>query len=570
MIPAESPIKKQITLPPFFLLDLQRSLNIGAHQMFRSSIRILSLAIILPVTFPGLAQTCAGDPDLLFTNGVILTMDDTGSMAHNLRIRGDEIITVDESPGSTETCTTVIDLGGRTVIPGLIDSHTHFIRTAQAPGPFIFGQESASTIAQYQAALAEAAQDAEPGEWIVAVGGLTPLQFEEKRLPTSEELTTAVPENPVWIQRGYLADGTVNDQGRRVLIERGIPVSEDGISRAEDGGLTYILRTRSDERMLHRFRQYMAYAVSTGLTTVVDQGCCDFLGAHLDIDDRPNFSIVNRLWRQNELKLKMRLQYDHRDILDQDDLRSVSARVLNATLGMGDDFYRTVGVGERVIADEASDDEVFEAYLNVAKAGWPLSQHTIREDEIERYLRIMERVAQVEPLDGLRWSLEHIFEITPEQIERLKSIGVSVRVQDHDVLRNGSTGWNPGPPLKTLLESGIRMGAGTDSGVVGPLNPWLSLYFMVTGKHMGGEVIIPGEQIGRLDALRLYTASNAWFLGEEDSLGTLEAGKKADLVVLDKPFLDIEADAISSIQPLMTVVNGRIVFGRDEFSSLAE
>jgi len=312
----------------------------------------------------------------------------------------------------------------------------------------------------------------------------------------------------------------------------------------------------------------MNYAVSTGLTTVVDQGCCDFLGAELDIDDRPNFSVLDMLWRSDELKLRMRLQYDHRDILEQDDLRSVSARVLNSQIGIGDGFYRVVGVGERVIADEATDEEVFEAYLNVARAGWPLSQHTIWEDEIERYLSIMERVAAEIPIRELRWSLEHIFEITPNQIERLKAIGVSVRVQDHDILRNGSTGWNPGPPLKTLLESGIRMGAGTDSGVVGPLNPWLALYFMVTGKHMGGELIIPGEQISRLDALRLYTADNAWFLREEDSLGSIETGKLADLVVLDRPFLEIAEDELRDVAPLLTLIDGKVAYATGAFSNL--
>ena len=345
-------------------------------------------------------------------------------------------------------------------------------------------------------------------------------------------------------------------------------MNEDGISAAGDGGLRFILRTRTDEHMLSRFRDYMAYAVSTGLTTIVDQGCCDFLGAELDIDERPNFRILDILWRNGELPLRMRLQYDHRDILDQDDLRSVSARVLNSTLGMGDGFYKVVGVGERVIADEATDEEVFQAYMNVARAGWPLSQHTIWEDEIERYLSIMERVASELPIAELRWTLEHIFEITPQQIDRLKAIGVSVRVQDHDILRNGSSGWRPGPPLRTLLDSGIRMGAGTDSGVVGPLNPWLSLYFMVTGNHMGGKPIIPGEQISRLEALRLYTADNAWFLGEEDSMGSIEVGKLADMVVIDRPYLDVDAEDIRHITPVLTLVNGKAVHATESFSGL--
>ncbi len=533
--------------------------------------KTVKAALVLQlVSFSGFvfAQSCPGTADLILTNGTILTMDESNTTVSAVRIRGNTIVAVGNNLDTSGDCVEIINLQGRTVIPGLIDSHTHFIRTAQAPGPFIQAQEAASSIPEYQSALAQAAEKAVPGEWIVAVGGLTPLQFEEQRLPTSEELTAAVSNNPVWIQRGYLADGIVNEPGKRALIERGIPVNENGISAAADGGLRYILRTRTDERMLSRFRDYMAYAVSTGLTTVVDQGCCDFLGAELDIDERPNFRILDILWRNGELPVRMRLQYDHRDILDQGDLRSVSARVLNSTLGMGDGFYKAVGVGERVIADEATDDEVFEAYMNVARAGWPLSQHTIWEDEIERYLSIMERVAAQLPIADLRWTLEHIFEITPDHIDRLKAIGVSVRVQDHDILRNGSTGWRPGPPLRTLLDSGIRMGAGTDSGVVGPLNPWLSLYFMVTGNHMGGEPIIPGEQISRLEALRLYTADNAWFLGEEDSLGSIEVGKLADMVVIDRPYLNVDAEEIRHIRPVLTIVNGNAVHATGSFSGL--
>ena len=516
------------------------------------------------------AESCIGSPDILLTNGTILTMDASDSTASSLRIRGDRIIAVGGMESADEACVDVIDLAGRTVIPGLIDSHTHFVRTAQAPGPFVTGLESATDIASLQGALAEAAGRAEPDEWIASIGGITPLQFAEKRFPTYAELTSAVPDHPVWIQAGYLREGMVNAAARRVLESEGIPVSADGIVSNDGTGLRYVLRTRTDARMRNRFFEYMDYATGLGLTTVVDQGCCDFLGAHLDIDDRPNLTVLDAIWRDGLLPLRIRLQYDHRDILSQDDLRSVSARVLNATYGMGDGWYKTVGVGERVIADEANDDEVFEAYLNVARAGWPLSQHTIREDEIERYLAIMERVAERIPLADLRWSLEHIFEITPDQIARLKAIGVNVRVQDHDYLRNGSVAWNPGPPFRTLLESGIRMGAGTDSGVVGPLNPWLSIYYMVTGKNAGGEVIIPGEQIGRIDALRLYTASNAWFLGEEDDLGSLETGRLADLVVLDKDFLDIDAEAIKTMQPVLTLVGGRIAHASGPYAGLAD
>jgi predicted amidohydrolase YtcJ len=231
-------------------------------------------------------------------------------------------------------------------------------------------------------------------------------------------------------------------------------------------------------------------------------------------------------------------------------------------------MYKAVRFGEQVIAGGATDQEVLALYQRIADAGWPLSQHTIREAEIERYIGIMEQVAAKTPLGPLRWTLEHVFEITPSQIERLNAIGVAVRVQDHDYIRNQYSSWKAGPPFRTLLESGIKMGAGTDSGVVGALNPWASIYYMVTGKDAGGEVIIPGEQIGRFDALRLYTAANAWFNFEEGELGSIEPGKLADLVVLDRPYLTIGDEDIKEITSLLTMVGGRVVHARAPFDRL--
>jgi hypothetical protein len=514
--------------------------------------------------------SCPGGEDLVLRNGTILTMDAEGRTASSVRIRGERIITVGDAGDSDEPCIRVIDLDGRTVIPGLIDSHTHFVRTAQAPGPFIAGLESATSIAELQRALATAAEKAESGEWIASVGGFTPNQFAERRLPTREELSAALPAHPVYMQVGYSGRGITNDVGRRVLEDEGIQVPEDGIVPRGGAALTFVLRSTNDERMQRRFHDYMAYAMSLGLTTVVDHACCPWLGAQLTDDEQPDLSLAEALWRSGQLPMRLRIQYDHRATRDQSDIRSATARVANATLGLGDDMYKAVRFGEQVIAAGATDEEVRAVYERIAAAGWPLSQHTIREDEIERYVRIMEQVAAKTPLRSLRWTLEHVFEITPAQIERLKAIGVGVRAQDHDYIRNESTSWKAGPPFRTLLESGIEMGAGTDSGVVGALNPWLAIYFMVTGKDAGGELILPGEQIGRKDALRLYTAANAWFNFEEDDMGSIEVGKLADLVVLDRPYLDISDEEIKQIKSLLTLVGGRVVHASAPYDALKQ
>jgi predicted amidohydrolase YtcJ len=387
-------------------------------------------------------------------------------------------------------------------------------------------------------------------------------------MPTREELSAAVPDHPVYMQVGYSTRGVVNDAGRRALAAAGIPTSDAGDVKPDGDGLTFVLRSATLERMKRRFPDYMAYAVSLGLTTVVDHACCDWLGAHLTAADRPNMAVADYFWREGKWPLRLRFQYDHRDTRDQSNIRSAAARIANATQGLGDDMYKAVRFGEQVIAGGATDQEVEDVYQRIADAGWALSQHTIREQEIERYLRIMERVAAKTPVSSLRWTLEHVFEITPAQIERLKKIGVGVRVQDHDYIRNQFSAWKAGPPYRTLLESGIRMGAGSDSAVVGALNPWLGMYFMLTGKDAGDELLLPGQQIGRKDALRLYTVANAWFNFEEDEMGSIEAGKLADLVVLDKPFLTASDDEIKHMQPLLTLVGGRVVHARAPFADL--
>ena len=528
---------------------------------------LLSLALSVDVAAAA-APACPGGPDLVLANGRILTVDAADRTVSTVRIRGNRFVSVGEAVRRDEPCTQVVDLGGRTVIPGLIDNHTHFIRTAQAPGPFIEGLESADSIPALLAALAAAAKKAEPGEWIAAIGGFTTRQFAENRLPTRQELSAAVPAHPVYLQIGYSTRGLVNDEGRRVLQAAGIPTSDAGDVATDGKGLTHVIRSATEARMKRRFPDYQRYAVSLGLTTVVDHACCDWLGAHLTAADRPDYRIVEQVWRAQQLQLRLRIQYDHRDTREQADIHSASARIANATQGLGDGFYKAVRFGEQVVKAGATDDEVLEVYRRLAKAGWAVSQHTIKEDEIERYLSIMEKVAADTPVKDLRWTLEHVFEITPAQIARLKAIGVGVRVQDHDYIRNTNSSWKPGPPYRTLLESGIPMGAGSDSAVVGALNPWLGLYFMTTGRDASGEVLLPGQQVSRKDALRLYTAANAWFNFEEADMGSIEPGKLADLVVLDRSYYDCTDEELRRMRPLLTMVDGKVAFARGPFAAL--
>ena len=145
-------------------------------------------------------------------------------------------------------------------------------------------------------------------------------------------------------------------------------------------------------------------------------------------------------------------------------------------------------------------------------------------------------------------------------LARLKAIGAGVAV--HGWLYLGGAPGRGGPPYRTIVDSGIHVGAGSDAAAVSVFDPWLEIYYMVTGRNSAGELINPGQQLTRMEAIRLYTAENGWFTHEERKLGTIEAGKLADLAVLSADYFDparVNDEAIKQIRSVLTVVDGRVV-----------
>jgi predicted amidohydrolase YtcJ len=226
--------------------------------------------------------------------------------------------------------------------------------------------------------------------------------------------------------------------------------------------------------MKRRFPDYMNYAISLGLTTVVDHACCDWLGAHLTAADRPNLAVASTSGARASCRCACASNTTTATSRDQSDIHSATARIANATQGLGDDMYKAVRFGEQVIQGGATDEEVYTVYQRIADAGWALSQHTIgmrRSSATSRSWSAWPRRRRCRlTLDaGAR------FEITPDQIERLKGDRRSAcRVQDHDLHPQRLLELEGRPPFKTLLASGIKMGAGTDPTSSAALNPWLS------------------------------------------------------------------------------------------------
>jgi predicted amidohydrolase YtcJ len=243
---------------------------------------------------------------------------------------------------------------------------------------------------------------------------------------------------------------------------------------------------------------------------------------------------------------------------------NLKGRLLNTFRGFGDDMMRLSGVGEFATSWPLFNQPVPAHYTQalefIARQGWSFQQHSLSPAENKLTLEAFEAVNKTTPIAPLRWSIAHVPQIDAPTIERFKAIGAGIAIHPFTYL--GGAKGPAGPPVRTILESGIRAGAGSDSAQISTLNPWLLIYYMVTGRNAAGDLINDGQQITRLQALRLYTADNGWFLNEEQSLGTLEPGKLGDVVVLSDDYFDakrVPDDAIKRLRSVLTVVGGRVV-----------
>lgn len=239
-------------------------------------------------------------------------------------------------------------------------------------------------------------------------------------------------------------------------------------------------------------------------------------------------------------------------------------RLLNQFDGFGDDMMRISGIGEFAtvwpLFGITPPPNYEEALQLVAKFGWPFQQHSLSLAEDKLTATTFERVNAVTPIANLHWSIAHVPHIDQETVNRFKALGAGIAIHPYEYLAGGP---GAGPPLKMIVDSGIHVGAGSDAAQISTLDPWLMIYYMVTGKNAAGELINPGQQISRLEALRLYTADNGWFLHEENRLGSIEQGKLGDVVVLNEDVLDpakVPDEEIKRVKSVLTVVGGKVVY----------
>jgi predicted amidohydrolase YtcJ len=528
-----------------------------------------------PVAAQGGVDPCAGSRDLRLTNGRFVTMDARGTTAREVTIQNGRFSAIGPRAGQRlSACTRTINLGGRTVIPGIIDNHNHIVLLGIRPG-YHTPLESARSIADVQAIIAARAKGAPTGAFITSMGGWNPVQFAEKRLPTLAELDAASAGHPVLVFQGFTGPAATNTPGRAFFTSRGVAVSDTGQIAANAPSMAALNALRAVQTFEDRRRgtaEAMAYSASVGVTTNADMGAFNLPGTpdlqgSFEADTLASanqfrmYDAVLSLAREGRMTTRLRIYFLTMDT--RPDVPVLSERLRNTFGDFGDGMVKVSGIGEFAtqwpLFGQAPPTNYTAALQAVARAGWAFQQHSLSPAENELTISTFETVNKTTPIKDLRWSLAHVGSIDAAGIERLKTIGAAIAVHPFQYLAGG----RGGPPLRTIVDSGIKVGAGSDSAQISTLNPWNMLSYMVTGRSSDGALINAGQQLTRMEAMRLYTAENGWFLKEERDLGTIEAGKLADLAVLTADYFDPKAvpdDMIRSIRSVLTVVDGKVVY----------
>lgn len=524
------------------------------------------------------------EPDRLLVDGRIWT---GAGHVEALAVRGGRVLAAGSleevraaaGPGAEE-----IGLGGRRVIPGLIDSHVHFVR-AGAMWLDLVRWDGVGTLAEGLGRVAEAAGRMPAGSWIRVLGSWHPGQFAERRMPTRAELDEAAPEHPVYVQLLY-EEAVLNS---RALATLGPDDPPGGVlERDGDGNPTGVVRgpgafgavlgqvpVAARDRQRQSTRALMRDFHAGGVTGVIDPG---------GIGMTPEaYGPLFDLWREGELTLRTRLYLVPAE--RGREVEQVREWVRYVQPGFGDEWLRYVGMGEILtfgchdlegvgpfqVTDQARSD-LREIVRTLAAADWNVHVHAVLDDTIGAVLDVWEQVRDETGLGSGRWSLAHAEPISSRNLARVRDLGAGIAVQDRMVFRAADSGafWGgdvlaEAPPVRTILDMGIPLGAGTDGTVVSPLDPWLSIWWLVTGGSVdGAPPRDPGQRLDVEEALRAYTAGSAWFSLDEAERGSLRPGHMADLAVLSEDPFEVDPHDLRGISSVMTMVGGRIVWGTQD------
>ncbi|GAB3093404.1 amidohydrolase [Lysobacter terrae] len=540
--------------------------------------------------------------DLIVRNARITTLDPERPAATGLAVANGVVVAIGDEQKVMEEAdatTRVIDVGGRRLIPGLNDSHTHLIR-----GGLNYNLElrwdGVRSLADAMAMLrAQVARTPAP-QWVRVVGGFSEHQFVEKRLPTLAEINAIAPDTPVFLLHLYdraLLNGAAL---RAVGYDEKTPDPPGGeIQRDKNGNPTGLLLARPNalilyatlaagpklppEYQLNSTRHFMRELNRLGVTSVIDAG-----GGFQNYPQ--DYEIIHKLHAEGELTV--RIAYN---LFTQN--RGGELADFDRWTGLlqprqGDDMLRHNGAGEMLVYSAADFEDFREprpelpASLEpdlervvrlLAQRRWPFRIHATYDESIGRILDVYEAVNREIPFDGLHWIVDHAETISDRNIDRIQALGGGIAVQhrmayqgEYFVERYGAQAAERTPPVRRMLDTGVHLGMGTDATRVASYNPWVALYWLTTGRTLGGlQIYGESNQLEREEALRLWTHGSAWFSSEEGDKGQLKVGRFADFSVLSADYFSVPDDGIKDITSVLTVVGGKVVHGSGGFETLA-
>lgn len=541
--------------------------------------------LLVLLCYAGIGGALAADADTILVNGKIVTVDGRFTIAEALAIKGQRIAAVGTNADIRKRYggAKAIDLQGRTVIPGLIDNHAHFVRVAEK-WHYEMRLDGITSRRQVVKMIEERVTAAKPGEWIVALGGWSEEQFtDDARGFPLAELDQLAPNNPVALQAIYrhtylntaalkaagIDEKTPNPRGG--TIEKDSSGKPTGVVRGA-GGVAFVaakVPLAEKRQWAQNAKDVVRYLNSVGMTAWMDAGGRGMSPAHYD----PYRELAER----NELNIRIYWQ-TVRQPGTPEAVEKVVAEIPDLKPFQGTDYFDHVGYGESVYAPintqllnpkSNTRSEDFEQWGRIARAlaqhGIYVNSHVEMERSIDSFLSLYEDINRERPIKGLRWAFSHLDQITPAQVERMKRLGMSAQIHSRPLIQGALMQKIHGerassmPPMRMIQDSGIMWGLGSDATAVTTSDPFFTLWFAVTGKMIGGRQV-NRQTITREEALIAHTRNNAYIVFQESNLGSLQPGKYADLVVLDRDYLTIPDDEIKDIHPLMTMVGGRIVY----------
>jgi predicted amidohydrolase YtcJ len=554
---------------------------------------IAALTFAAGVAVPAHAQAPAAD--MVLINGKVITLDGTSSILQAIAIRDGRVLATGSNEDNrrlADTRTNIVDLGGRTVVPGLMDSHIHALRAGLTYAVEL-SWIGVPSLAKGLDLIHEAALKSRPGAWIKVGGGWTELQFPERRGPTVEELVAAAPDRPVYVQRLYNT-AWITPAGMKLMkltSDSEIPggKAEKDASGNLTGVFTGVNRTfnfftakipgPSFSDQVVGTRKYFRELNRLGMTAIND-----FPGGGMFPED---FRAVQTLWSGGEMTLRVAFHISSNSRHALDDFKSLTAFT---PMNFGDDMLRYRGIGESLtqgIYDgstvglpynpTAKDWEEFCAVAKwAAERGIQAHQHAASDRAATGILDCFEAVNKEIPISGLRWQIAHIENASDETLRRMKALNMGWAVQDRLVYSGqivskvlGPEASRRAPPIQTALKMGLHVAAGTDSDQVAPYNPFVSIRWLLDGKVIDGTPMRgPEESPNREEALRMYSLNSAWFTFDETKRGSLEPGKYADLAVLSDDYLTVPVDKVAELHSVLTLVDGKAVYGEGPFAVL--